>query len=78
MTYQLKLRLVFRTKSKKEKEVTLKVSIAPSKHLGFIHFINFVLNQKKPVTLTLEKIGDSGEIEQIKIEGVFEFQAKEG
>ena len=77
MTYQLKLRLVFKTKSKKEKEVTLKINIAPSKHLGFINFINFVLNQKKPVTLTLEKIGKSGAKEKINIEGDFEFQAKE-
>lgn len=76
MIFHLKLRLVFKTKSKRNKDVTLKINIAPSKHLGFINFVNLALNQNKPVSFTLEKLGDSGEIEQIGIEGSFEFQSK--
>jgi hypothetical protein len=75
--FHLKLRLVFKTKSKRNKVVTLKINIAPSKHLGFINFVNLALNQSKSVNLSLEKIGDSGEIERIRIEGSFEFQSKE-
>jgi hypothetical protein len=67
---------VFKTKSKRNKVVTLKIHIAPSKHLGFINFVNLALNQSKPVNLCIEKIGDSGEIERIGIEGFFEFQSK--
>jgi len=74
----LKLRLVFKTKSKRNKVVTLKVNITPSKHLGFINFVNLALNQNKPVSLTLEKIGESGKTERIGIEGFFEFQSKGG
>jgi hypothetical protein len=73
----LKLRLVFKTKSKRNKVVTLKINIAPSKHLGFINFVNLALNQNKPVSLSLEKIGDSGEKERIGVESSFEFQSKE-
>ena len=78
MIFHLKLRLVFKTKSKRNKVITLKINISPSKHLGFINFINYALNQNKPVSLTLEKIGESGEIELIGIEGSFEFQSKGG
>jgi hypothetical protein len=76
--FHLKLRLVFKTKSKRNKVVTLKINITPSKHLGFINFVNLALNQNKPVSLTLEKIGESGETEQIGIKGSFEFQSKGG
>jgi hypothetical protein len=74
--YQVKLRLVLRTKTKSNKDVKIKLNITPSKHLGFISFINYVLSQDKPVTLSFEKIGKSGEKEEITVEGSFKLQGK--
>ena len=70
------MRLVLKTKTKSNKEVKIKLNITPSKHLGFINFINYVLNQDKPVTITFEKMGKSGEKEEIKVEGQFKFKGK--
>jgi hypothetical protein len=72
----LKLRLVLKILSKKDKEVYLKFNIAPSKHLGFINFINLALNQDKPVSLSFEKINKKGEVEKSKIVGTFKFEGK--
>ena len=76
MINHLKLRLVFKSKYKKNKEVTVKINLPHSKHLGFINFVNLALNKKKPVTLTFERVGDSGDTEELNIEGIFEFQTK--
>ncbi|MHA1489366.1 MAG: hypothetical protein ACTSRI_06895 [Promethearchaeota archaeon] len=65
-----------KTKTKKNKEITIKFNIAPSKHLGFINFINLALNQDKEVMVSFEKISKSGEKEQSKIFGNFKFQGK--
>lgn len=73
----LKLRLVLKTKTKKNKEITIKFNIAPSKHLGFINFINLALNQDKEVIVSFEKISKSGEKEESKIFGNFKFQGKD-
>jgi hypothetical protein len=73
----LKLRLVLKTKTKKEKEVSIKFNIAPSKHIGFINFINLALNQDAPINLTFEKISKSGDKEESKVFGEFKLQGKD-
>jgi len=73
----LKLRLILKTLTKKNKELAIKFNIAPSKHLGFINFINLALNQDLPVTLSFEKIGKSGAKEESKIVGTFKFTGKD-
>ena len=55
----------------------LKFNIAPSKHIGFINFINLALNQNLPITLSFEKISKSGEKEESKIAGQFKFTGKD-
>ncbi|MHA2005933.1 MAG: hypothetical protein ACXABO_00360 [Promethearchaeota archaeon] len=72
----MKLRLILRTKTKKNKELKLKLNIAPSKHIGFINFINLALNQDIPIDLSFEKISKTGESEESKIFGRFKLQGK--
>ncbi len=73
----MKLKLVLKATSSKDKDVYLKFSIPPSKHLGFINFINLALNQDKPVSLSFEKISKTGEKEESKIVGTFKFEGKD-
>ena len=73
----MKLRLVLKTTTKKNKDVYLKFNIAPSKHLGFINFINLALDQDKPVSLSFEKISKKGDKEESKIVGTFKFEGKD-
>jgi len=73
----MRLRLILKTKTKKNKEVCLKFNIAPSKHIGFINFINLALNQNQPITLSFEKVSKSGEKEESKIAGQFKFTGKD-
>ena len=73
----MKLRLLLKTKTNKGKDVEIKFNIAPSKHYGFINFINLVLKQKIPVTLTFEKISKSGQKELSKVQGQFLFESKD-
>ena len=73
----MKLRLLLKTTTNKGKDVEIKFNIAPSKHYGFINFINLVLKQKKPVTLTFEKISKSGQKELSKVQGTFQFESKD-
>ena len=73
----MRLRLVLKTKTKKNKEVCMKFNIAPSKHLGFINFVNLALNQEQPVMLSFEKISKTGEREESKIAGQFKFTGKD-
>ena len=73
----MRLRLVLKTKTKKNKEVCMKFNVAPSKHLGFINFINLALNQNQPVILSFEKVSKSGEKEESKIAGEFKFTGKD-
>jgi len=63
--------------TKKNKEVSIKFNIAPSKHIGFINFVNLALNQDLPITISFEKISKSGEKEESKIAGAFKFQGKD-
>ena len=72
----MKLRLVLRTETKNNKEVVIKFNVAPSKHLGFINFINLALEQGNPITLSFEKISKKGERESSKIAGTFKFEGK--
>ena len=73
----MKLRLILKTTTKKDKEMSIKFNIAPSKHSGFINFINMALNQNKPVLITFEKISKSGEKQESKIVGTFTFEGKD-
>ncbi|MCJ7650814.1 MAG: hypothetical protein MUP85_19560 [Candidatus Lokiarchaeota archaeon] len=70
----MKLRLVLTTTTKNGKEVSIKFTIAPSKHRGVINYLNLALTQKEPVKLTFEKISKSGDKEESKVEGVFELE----
>ncbi|MFW9875643.1 MAG: hypothetical protein ACFFG0_21275 [Candidatus Thorarchaeota archaeon] len=72
----MKLRLILKTKTKKGKDVIMKFSIPPSKHIGFINFINLTLNQDLPIELSFEKISKTGEREASKIYGQFKLQGK--
>lgn len=72
----MKLRLILKTTTKKKKEISLKMNIAPSKHIGFINFINLALNQGLPIELSFEKISKTGEREESKIFGQFKLQGK--
>jgi hypothetical protein len=65
-----------KTSTKKEKEVSIKFNVAPSKHYGFINFVNLALEQGKPVTISFEKISKSGEREESKVVGTFKFEGK--
>jgi hypothetical protein len=72
----LKLRLILKTETKKGKSVTIKFNIAPSKHIGFINFINLALKEGTPVELSFEKISKTGEKEASKIFGKFKLEGK--
>jgi len=72
----LKLRLVLKTTTKKDKEVCIKLALPPSKHLGFVNFINLALNQDKLVSISFEKINKKGDKEESKIVGSFKFEGK--
>jgi len=72
----LKLRLILKTKTKKNKELSIKFPIAPSKHIGFINFINLARSQDLPIEISFEKISKSGEREESKIFGQFTLQGK--
>lgn len=73
----MKLRLVLKTLTNKNKEVTIKFNVAPSKHLGLINFINLALSQNNPVSFSFEKISKRGEIEESKIQGTFKFEGRD-
>ncbi|HEY0088533.1 MAG TPA: hypothetical protein VGB37_06800 [Candidatus Lokiarchaeia archaeon] len=73
----MKLRLVLKSKTKNNKDVSLKLNIAPSKHIGFINFVNLALNQDQPITLSFEKLSKTGETEESKIAGQFKFAGKD-
>jgi hypothetical protein len=72
----MKLRLVLKTITNKDKEVSIKFNIAPSQHIGFINFLNLCMNQENPVKVSFEKISKSGEKEQSKVAGTFTFEAQ--
>jgi len=73
----LKLKLVLKISTKKGRNVSIKFNIAPSKHIGFINFINLALNQDAPIELTFEKVSKSGEKEESKVFGQFKLQGKD-
>jgi hypothetical protein len=66
-----------KTSTNKNKDVSIKFNIAPSKHYGFINFINLALKQNKPVMISFEKISKSGDREESKIVGTFRFEGKD-
>jgi len=72
----VKLRLILKTKTKKNKEIILKLPISPSRHIGFINFINLALNQDLPIDLSFEKISKTGDRDESKIFGQFKLQGK--
>ena len=72
----MKLRLILKTKTKKNKDISIKFTISPSKHIGFINFITLALNQELPIELSFEKISKTGEHEESKIFGRFTLEGK--
>jgi len=72
----LKLKLVLKVKNQKGKDSSIKFNIAPSKHIGFINFINYALKNERDVTLTFEKISTAGQKEESKVFGKFRFEGK--
>ncbi|MFX1379198.1 MAG: hypothetical protein ACFFA4_08885 [Promethearchaeota archaeon] len=72
----MKLRLILKTRTKKNKDVLLKLSIPPSKHIGFINFINLALKHDLPIELSFEKLSKTGERDESKIVGQFKLQGK--
>jgi hypothetical protein len=74
----MKLRLNLTTRNKKGKDKSIKFNIAPSKHLGFINFIDLALKQGTLIEISFEKISKSGEKEESKIFGEFNFQGNKG
>lgn len=72
----MKLRLILKTRTENDKEVSIKFNIAPSKHIGFINFVNLALKQNLPIELSFEKLTKTGEREQSKIVGQFKLQGK--
>lgn len=72
----MKLKLILKSKTKKGKEISIKFNIAPSKHIGFINFINLAVNQDAPIELTFEKVSKSGERDESKLVGQFKLQGK--
>lgn len=72
----MKLKLVLKVKNQKGKDSSIKFNIAPSKHIGFINFVNYALKNERDVTLTFEKISTSGQREESKISGKFKLEGK--
>jgi len=73
----MKLRLVLNTKTKNEKDVSIKFNIAPSKQEGILNFIRLASSKNQLVSITFEKISKSGEREESKVEGNFRFNVKD-
>ncbi|MHA1191078.1 MAG: hypothetical protein ACTSP9_02125 [Promethearchaeota archaeon] len=73
----MKLRLVLTTTTKNGREISIKFTIAPSKHMGLINYLNLALTQKEPVKLSFEKISKSGDKEESKVEGVFKLECND-
>ena len=72
----MKLQLVLTTKTQNNKDIVIKIKIAPAKQLGLVKLIKVALNQKNPIDLSFEKITRSGGKEESKIFGSFELQSK--
>ena len=72
----MKLRLILKTKTKKNKEISLKLPISPSRHIGFINFINLALKQDLPIDLSFERISKTGDRDESKVFGQFKLQGK--
>ena len=70
------MHLILTTTTQNNKEVTIKIKIAPAKQLGLVKLIKVALNQKKSINLSFEKISRSGEKEESKIFGSFELESK--
>ena len=73
----MKLRLALKTKTKNEKDISIKFNIAPSKQQGILNFIQLASSKNQPVSMTFEKISKSGEREESKIESNFKFNVKD-
>lgn len=73
----MKLRLVLTTTTKNGREISIKFTIAPSKHMGLINYLNLALTQKELVKLSFEKISKSGDKEESKVEGVFKLECND-
>jgi len=52
------------------------LNIAPSKHLGFINFVNNSLKKDESINISLERIAKSGVRDDDIVSGSFKFQEK--
>jgi hypothetical protein len=73
----MKLRLALNSKTKNDKDISIKFNIAPSKQEGFLNFIQLASSKNQTVSITFEKISKSGEREESKIAGNFKFKVND-
>jgi len=74
----MKLKIKLKTTTSNGKEVILKLNVAPTKYLGLFNFINSTINQKSSIELGFEKISKTGERDESKIVGIFNFEVDKG
>ncbi|MHA1821188.1 MAG: hypothetical protein ACTSU2_01405 [Promethearchaeota archaeon] len=72
----MKFRAVFKTKTKKNKDLIFKLKVPPSKHLGLINFLNTALRAGNDVIFTIEKVDKDKHREESSIYGVFRLMKK--
>lgn len=69
----MKIRLVLSTKSPKQgKPIELKLSVPPTKQIGFINFVNAAMQGDSTIHISFEKITKDTK-ERSKIQGEFKF-----
>lgn len=69
----MKIRLVLSTKSPKQgKPIELKLSVPPSKQIGFINFVNAAMQGDSTINISFEKVSNDSK-EKSKIQGEFKF-----
>lgn len=76
----MKFRVVLKTKTKKGKDLVLKLKIPPSKHQGLINFLQIATNDENPnndTTFTIEKIGVDKQHIESSFFGEFKFKKSE-
>ena len=73
----MKIRLAFLTRSlKKGTQLEFKLVLPPSKHIGFINFVNAVMKGNSFVKIYLERRGNEKE-KKFPVKGEFQFQKGE-
>ena len=70
----MKFRVVLKTKTKKGKDLVLKLKVPPSKHQGLVNFLNTAMDADEQVTFTIEKISTEQEHSESSVFGDFKFK----